>query len=166
MKETGERSSPADRELLDGDIDSFAKITARNQNIDLVKKIIRPHFEKFDDPINAMCFSDFKIVMPSLLQMGDRMAGAHGIENRCPFLDKDIIEFAFSLPHNLKISNLEQKILIRRLLKKKKLLRPINMEKKGLTITFNKWFKISDWNRDYYFNMLKENWLKSYKLNN
>ena len=38
------------------------------------------------------------------------------------------------------------------------------MEKKGLTITFNKWFKISDWSRDYYFNMLKKNWSNSYKL--
>ena len=111
-----------------------------------------------------MCFTDFKIVMPSLLQMGDRMAGAHGIENRCPFLDKDIIDFAFSLPQNLKIRNLEQKILIRRLLEKKKLLAPLRMEKKGLTITFNKWFKISDWSRDYYFNMLKKNWSNSYKL--
>ncbi len=144
-------------------IDSFAKITARNDDIDLVKSIIKPHFEKFDDPINAMCFSDFKIVMPSLLQMGDRMAGAHGIENRCPFLDKNIIDFAFSLPHYLKIKNLEQKILIRRLLTKKNINQPLRMEKKGLTITFNKWFKISDWSRDYYFNMLKKNWLYSYK---
>ena len=144
-------------------IDSFAKITARNDDIDLVKSIIKPHFEKFDDPINAMCFSDFKIVMPSLLQMGDRMAGAHGIENRCPFLDKNIIDFAFSLPHYLKIKNLEQKILIRRLLAKKNINQPLRMEKKGLTITFNKWFKISDWSRDYYFNMLKKNWLYSYK---
>ena len=24
------------------------------------------------------------------------------------------------------------------------------------------WFKISDWSRDYYFNMLKKNWSKSY----
>jgi len=147
-------------------IDSFSKITSRNEDIQLVKKIIKPYFEKFEDPINAMCFSDFKIVMPSLLQMGDRMAGAHGIENRCPFLDKDIIDFAFSLPHNLKIRNLEQKILIRRLLKKKKLFEPLRMEKKGLTITFNKWFKISDWSRDYYFNMLKKNWSNSYKLKN
>ena len=147
-------------------IDSFVKITSRNQDIELVKRIIKPYFEKFDDPINAMCYTDFKIVMPSLLQMGDRMAGAHGIENRCPFLDKDIINFAFSLPHNLKIKNLEQKILIRRLLKKKKLFQPLRMEKKGLTITFNKWFKISDWSRDYYFNMLKKNWSNAYNLGN
>ncbi len=150
--------------FYDAYIDSFAKITSRNENIDMVKEIIRPHFEKFDDPINAMCYADFKIVMPSLLQMGDRMAGAHGIENRCPFLDKDIIEFAFSLPYNLKIQNLEQKILIRNLLKKKKILKPLELQKKGLTITFNKWFNISDWSRDYYFNMLYENWKKSYNV--
>ena len=143
-------------------IDSFAKITARNDDIEMVKDIIKPYFEKFEDPINAMCYSDFKIVMPSLLQMGDRMAGAHGIENRCPFLDRNIIDFAFSLPYNLKINNLEQKILIRKLLIKKRLYSPLKMEKKGLTITFNKWFKISDWSRDYYFNMLKKNWLNSY----
>ena len=80
-----------------------------------------------------------------------------------PFLDRDIIDFAFSLPHDLKIKNLEQKILVRRLLTKKKLFQPLRMEKKGLTITFNKWFKISDWSRDYYFNMLKKNWFNSYR---
>ena len=66
-------------------IDSFARITSRNGEIDMVKQIIKPYFEMFDDPINAMGFSDFKVVMPSLLQMGDRMSAAHGIENRCPF---------------------------------------------------------------------------------
>ena len=39
----------------------------------------------FDDPINAMGYSDFKLIMLSLLQMGDRMSSAFGIENRCPF---------------------------------------------------------------------------------
>ncbi len=147
-------------------IDSFAKITSRNDDIELVKQTIKPHFEKFDDPINAMGYSDFKIVMPSLLQMGDRMAAAHGIENRCPFLDRNLIEFAFSLPHYLKIKNLEQKLLIRNLLMKKNFFSPLKLQKKGLTITFNKWFNISDWSRDYYFNMLNENWKASFVLKN
>ena len=43
----------------------------------LLKKM-RPFFEMFDDPINAMGFFDFKFVMPSLLQMGDRMSSAFG----------------------------------------------------------------------------------------
>ena len=34
----------------------------------------------FDDPINAMGYIDFKYVMPSLLQMGDRMASALGLK--------------------------------------------------------------------------------------
>ena len=120
----------------------------------------------FDDPINAMGFSDFKVVMPSLLQMGDRMSAAHGIENRCPFLDKNIIEFAFSLPPHLKINNLTQKILIRNLLIRKKKTSPLLFEKKGLTILFNKWFGISDWSRNFYFKMLNENWKKSYNIKN
>ena len=48
-------------------IDSFAKITARTENIELVRETIKPYFEMFDDPINAMGFADFKVIMPSLL---------------------------------------------------------------------------------------------------
>ena len=151
--------------FYDDYLDSFAKITARTDNVDLVKQTIKPYFEMFDDPINAMGYADFKIIMPSLLQMGDRMASSHGIENRCPFLDKNIIEFAFSLPPHLKIYDLKQKILIRRLLEKYKKHSALRMEKKGLTITFNKWFNISDWSRDYYFNMLNKNWKESNNIN-
>ena len=56
-----------------------------------------------------MGFVDFKLIMPGLLQMGDRMSSSLGIENRCPFLDKRIIEFGFSLPPELKINNFMQK---------------------------------------------------------
>ena len=45
--------------------------------------------------------------------MGDRMSSSLGIENRCPFLDKRIIEFGFSLPPELKINNFMQKNIIR-----------------------------------------------------
>ena len=72
----------------------------------------------------------------------------------------------FCLDENNIILFERKKILIRRLLKKKKLFQPLKMEKKGLTITFNKWFKISDWSRDYYFNMLKKNWSNAYNLSN
>ena len=76
----------------------YTKIILKNNNYKLGEKLFKPIFEMFDDPINAMGYIDFKYVMPSLLQMGDRMASAFGIENRCPYLDKRLIEFAFSLP--------------------------------------------------------------------
>src|SRR5204863_8143066 len=110
--------------------DCFAKITARNGNVELAKEWLKPHFERFDDPVNAMGFADFKLVMPSLLQMGDRMAGAFGVENRCPFLDRRVIEFGFSLPPELKIHGLDQKVILRRILQKRGMTAPLRDEKK------------------------------------
>ena len=144
-------------------LDGFAKITARNKNIEFVKEQIKPYFEMFEDPVNAMGFADFKLVMPSLLQMGDRMAGAFGLENRCPFLDKRIIEFGFSLPPELKINGLDQKVIIRNILRGKGIEAPLYAEKKGLSIHFNKWFGRNDWDRGVYISLLKEKWEKLYK---
>lgn len=143
-------------------VDGFANITARNNDIDLVRSAISPYFHQFDDPINAMGFADFKLVMPSLLQMGDRMASAFGIENRCPFLDRRVIEFAFSLPPRVKIRGTDQKIILRRILRKRGLIAPLRDEKKGLTIRFNNWLGQDDWDRGIYFRLLKERWSELY----
>lgn len=142
----------------DNYLTSFSKITSRNKNFNLVENYYKKYFEMFDDPINAMGFADFKLIMPSLLQMGDRMSAAFGLENRCPFLDKNIIEFGFSLPPEYKIKNFEQKILLRNYLKRKKVLNTLKLEKKGLTIKFNSWFNKNDWNRDHYFNLVYRKW--------
>ena len=111
----------------------------------------------FDNPINAMGYADFDLIMPSLLQMGDRMSSAFSIENRCPFLDKDIIEFGFSLPYEFKIKNLSQKHILRIIANKRGLNNATKMEKKGLIIQYNKWERREDWDRSYYFKFLKKN---------
>lgn len=139
-------------------LDAFASLTVRNDDIEFVRETLRPYFERFSDPITAMGYADFKIIMPSLLQMGDRMAGAFGIENRCPFLDRRIIEFGFSLPPELKISGCLQKVPLRHLLEKRGLLEPLEGEKRGLTIVFNQWFDKKDWDRSLYFDFLKKSW--------
>lgn len=141
-------------------LDGFAHTTARNENVAFVKTMLKPYFDMFSDPINAMGFADFKLVLPSLLQMGDRMAAAFGLENRCPFLDRRIIEFGFSLPPEWKISGLELKVILRRVLAKRGLLEPLTKEKKGLTIVFNKWLGKNDWDRGIYFDLLKRKWSK------
>jgi asparagine synthase (glutamine-hydrolysing) len=144
-------------------LNSYSKITSRSQDgAFFVLKKIKKYFEMFDDPISAMGFVDFKIIMPSLLQMGDRMSSAFGLENRCPYLDKRIIEFGFSLPHNLKINHLTEKIMIRKLALKRGLKKPLLVEKKGLTIKFNQWFRRKDWDRRFYINLLDKNWRNIY----
>ena len=138
-------------------VESYAALTSRSPKyLKFVKDILKPYFENFEDPINAMGYADFELIMPSLLQMGDRMASAYSLENRCPFLDKRIIEFGFSLPYDYKIRHLSQKNLLRKIAIKRGLTESAQMEKKGLIIVFNKWVKGKDWDRSKYFNFLKK----------
>lgn len=83
-------------------------------------------------------WDEFNGNLRELLRMGDRMSSAFGLENRCPFLDKRIIEFAFSLPHNMKIKGFETKIILKKILKKR-LPSYHDPEKHGLYCSVNAW---------------------------
>ena len=133
-----------------------------NRSLVFLEELSKKYFDLFDDPISAVGYSDFKLIMPSLLQMGDRMASSFGIENRCPFLDKRIIEFGFNLPSNLKINGFSQKVILRQLGLKYGMKDPLFVEKKGLTVKFNKWFNRNDYDRTYYLNLLDNLWNKKY----
>lgn len=145
---------------------AFARVTCRNDAyFELVRERVKPFFSMFDDPINAMGFADFKLIFPSLLQMGDRMAGAFGLENRCPFLDRRIIEFAFSLPPAFKIHNLDQKVILRHMAAKHGLTDALKMEKRGMSVPYNIWREQSGWDRSHYFRFLTDTWDTLYQHN-
>jgi len=139
----------------------FTNITQRNSHYELIETLYKPLREKYD-PITAMQLFDFTYILPSLLQMGDRMASLFGIENRCPFLDKRIIEFGLSLPPHLKISNLETKVLLRKLLAKSSFAE--QKEKHGLIANYNKWVEVEGFDRTKYFNHLNKLWKKQNTL--
>ena len=50
-----------------------------------------------------------------LSSQGDRVAMAHSVEGRYPFLDHHVVEFCTRLPSHLKLSGLKDKILLRML---------------------------------------------------
>lgn len=100
-----------------------------------------PSYKSMFEPAKSITQSgweEFNGNMQELLRMGDRMAAAFGVENRCPFLDRRIIEFAFSLRHTEKIRGLEMKSILLRILKKRN---PNyrQIEKKGLYLPVNSW---------------------------
>ena len=144
---------------------NYSKLITRDGNYDYTYDKIKKYFEMFDDPINAMGYTDFKLIMPGLLQMGDRMSSSFGIENRCPFLDKRIIEFGFSLPPELKINGFTQKKVLSDMIinKNKKKYKIVN-EKKGLSFNINHWYTLGDQNRQKYFKALNTAWKKAYHL--
>ncbi len=94
-------------------------------------------------PWRDMLWEEFNGNMRELLRMGDRMASAWGVENRCPFLDRRIIEFAFSLPQELKIRGFETKIILRELIKKRMPSYRFE-EKHGLYCAVNEWLGVPE----------------------
>src|SRR5674536_37640 len=52
-----------------------------------------------------------------LSSQGDRMAMANSVEGRYPFLDYRVIEFCSSLPADYKLKGLNEKYLLKKLLK-------------------------------------------------
>jgi asparagine synthase (glutamine-hydrolysing) len=52
--------------------------------------------------------------LPRVLRMNDRLAMAHGVELRQPFLDYRLVEFAFRLPPSLKMARGYGKYILRR----------------------------------------------------
>jgi asparagine synthase (glutamine-hydrolysing) len=54
---------------------------------------------------DLMTHFDFKTLLPALLQVEDRVSMAHGIESRVPFLDHPLVEFAATIPSNIKFKD-------------------------------------------------------------
>jgi asparagine synthase (glutamine-hydrolysing) len=68
-----------------------------------------PHFAQGE-------YLEAKYFLPGYLlsSQGDRMAMAHSVEGRYPFLDYRVVEFAAKLPVNLKLKVLDEKYLLKR----------------------------------------------------
>ena len=54
---------------------------------------------------DRMTHFDFKTLLPALLQVEDRVSMAHGIESRVPLLDHPLVEFAATIPSNIKFKD-------------------------------------------------------------
>lgn len=68
---------------------------------------------KYDTPeahINNSLYFEIKTFLPALFLVGDKLAMAHGLEERFPFMDNDLVNFALSIPVKHKLGNLKKEI--------------------------------------------------------
>ena len=65
---------------------------------------------------NQLAFDTTQRLLPSLLRYEDRNSMAFSIETRLPFLDYRLVEFAFSLPDDQKVTGDTTKAILRRAL--------------------------------------------------
>jgi asparagine synthase (glutamine-hydrolysing) len=76
-----------------------------------------------------------------ILVKSDRMSMAHSVEVRPPFLDHRIVEFAATLPMELKVHGTRQKVLLKALMRSR-LPAPITQRSKiGFDIPTHEWFR-------------------------
>jgi asparagine synthase (glutamine-hydrolysing) len=66
-------------------------------------------------PLHQAQYLESRFLLPGyiLSSQGDRMAMAHGVEGRFPFLDHRLVEFAARLSPDLKLKGLEEKHILR-----------------------------------------------------
>ncbi len=62
---------------------------------------------------DSMTHFDFKTLLPALLQVEDRVSMAHGLESRVPFVDHAVVDFAATIPSNVKFKNGQLKHVLR-----------------------------------------------------
>ena len=65
----------------------------------------------YDTPeqhIQNSLYFEIKTFLPGLLLVGDKLSMAHGLEERFPFLDNDLVDFAQKIPVKHKLGNLHE----------------------------------------------------------
>lgn len=67
-------------------------------------------YDKPEDHINNSLYFEIKTFLPGLFLVGDKLAMANGLEERFPFMDNDLVDFAMKVPVKHKLGNLEDEI--------------------------------------------------------
>jgi len=154
----------------------YAKLVNRNDNPynERVNRYLDESISNYsahtkDDIVHFMGLNDFYSTMQVLLQMADRVNMAFSVENRSPFLDYRLIQYAYSMPSKYKIKDGITKWALKEVSKK---FIPLEIaertDKRGFSAPVNKWFewdKQGKYNRSAYKNMVFDDWKKSYGVN-
>ncbi|KAF0119216.1 MAG: asparagine synthase [Rhodospirillaceae bacterium] len=78
---------------------------------DLFRDVFTHHAQSLtrpEDYINHSLYFEAKTFLHGLLVVEDKLSMAHGLENRVPFLDNDLVDFAMRVPVGLKLGNLNE----------------------------------------------------------
>ncbi len=118
---------------------------------DTFKSIFVSHNVGKESYFDRMTHFDFKTLLPALLHVEDRVSMAHGLESRVPFLDHPLIEFAATVPSNVKFKNGSLKYLLKRTMNETVPQSILSrQDKMGFPVPLKEWFggELSDFLKD------------------
>ncbi len=114
----------------------------REHKKDGIVDVVRPHFQKMRTQgfLSQMQYADIKTwLVDDLLMKVDKTTMAHGIEARVPLLDKEIVEFSFNIPSDLKLKGNTGKYVFRKLAGSFLPREIIERRKHGFNVPINQW---------------------------
>ena len=82
---------------------------------DIFRDVFNTHenaLERAEDYINHSLYLEAKTFLHGLFVVEDKLSMAHGLENRVPFMDNELVDFAMQLPVGLKLNNLAEVLRI------------------------------------------------------
>lgn len=96
-------------QLLSPSILEYLELLAQENKYELPS--LPPGLSLFDQAL----FFETQMRLPNLtLALADRMSMANGVQLRSPFVDHQLMEYAFSLPSHFKMQGLNEKYLLKR----------------------------------------------------
>ncbi len=105
-----------------------------------------------EDDITRMQYVDMNTwLVQDILVKADRMSMAHSLELRVPFLDREMLKVALSIPSKYRVSKDLTKIALRGAARKQVPEKQASMPKRGFPVPLNDWLK-----QDKYYNMVME----------
>jgi asparagine synthase (glutamine-hydrolysing) len=94
------------------------------------------------DPVQRAEYADLKVYLPNdPLVKVDRMSMAHGLEVRCPLLDRRVVELAFRIPASVKQEGYRGKALLRALARRRLPAQLWTLPKRGFTAPIGEWIR-------------------------
>ncbi len=128
------------------DLDRFCRMASRSglSSAALMKMFLTNHWSDRKSLLENICYVESRIFLQPLLQMADRMCMAHSVENRCPYLDHRLVEFAFSLDDSLRYRDGTGKWIVSQAAKKLLPAGSLTLErptKHGLPTPVNLWLQ-------------------------
>ncbi len=90
---------------------------------------------------DKMTHFDIKCQIPALLHVEDRMSMAHGLESRVPLMDHRLVEFAATIPADIKFKDGRMKHLLKEVFKKQLPEDVLHRrDKMGFPVPLKEWF--------------------------
>jgi asparagine synthase (glutamine-hydrolysing) len=127
------------------------EVLGRRSPYDAFRAIFYGDNVRKESYFDLMTHFDFKTLLPALLHLEDRVSMAHGLESRVPFLDVPLVEFAATIPSNVKFANGTLKNVLRNAFGPLLPPRVANrQDKMGFPVPLNHWLKgpLRDFLRD------------------